>query len=40
MTTERAVKMGVGGDREGGGIGDRQYRGEGLHEIKGLTLLC
>ena len=42
MTTERAVKVGVGGDREGGGIGDRQYRGGGgdIHKIKGLTLLC
>ena len=40
MTTERAVKVGVGGDREGGGIGDRQYRGGDLHKIKGLTLLC
>ena len=29
ITTERAVKVGVGGDREVGGMGAGQYRGGG-----------
>ena len=40
MTTERAVKVGGGGDRKFGGMGGGQYRGGDLHKIRGLVLLC
>ena len=48
-TTERAVKVGIGGDREGGGVGQNLKRGSGglgniggdLHKIVGgLGPLC